>query len=519
MAGIFTKARLALARLLAGDAIEQAADHRAMELVEEERRWRRFDEVLGPEWETGGITAAESVRSKRVQEQDTFADIADEDRGWTKAGDSALDISRSQLRRIQGQARFLFFRNPLARNIIRTYVAMIVGSGPTMHYVDAASQKVWDDFAKNVNWRRLVPSIVRDTLAMGELPMVLFGLSEDTVVLSPKAAAEDIIPQSARRRGRKDLVTSVRTFDARQIVDLLTDPHDYTRIIGLERQTRVGKHDNVVIRYGAEDVLVFRHDLVGSSVNGRTLYEPVMKALTWYSAFLRDRVILNGMRTRIPIIRKLERGGRDRVGTEAARFSSLPRPASVLTTGKGEEWVYPSLNLDGAQADPDARLLSLYIAAGVGLPEFMLSMRADTANKSSLQEAMDGLRPAIDELRTEFSDPLEDLSERVTGKRGELVWPTGERRESADQVRGYSIALSDAVMSRQTYASRLGLDWMGDEKNRLAVEQQILHDLGLAPISINVMPGEGSGVTADDTEDDTTDDAEDGTDGAAPAEE
>lgn len=509
-------ARLWFARLVAGPQIDRHTEGeiRAAQEVDDKRWYNRSDFA---DLMAGGARAERAGEQRegttRVAETDNFRNLVNEDRGWTSIS-GGEDIPAVALREIQDQCRFFYYRHPFGRNIVNNLMAFVFGPGFMLKFKTPAKQAQWDAFSSATRWPRGARRTAINLFIYGEWLRVKYPLSNRTI-FEPKSAEPLKLRRSEASGGA---VEHFRGFSPRTIVDVQYDPHDMEKLVSVTRSYLNGKSETVKIVYAPEDMIFYRDGVVGDGVRGRPRMEPIMRPLVWADGFVRDRVVLNGMRTRIPIVREIEQSSR--AATEGQRLLTLNRPASVLTVGKGEKWTYPSLNTGGAEANEDWRALVRYCASGINFPEFLLSSDASSANKASLEQAADMLEPVIEEIQEVLGYGFCDEAQAVTGERPEPYWIIPERKEFLDKVRAYSMAHADEVMSRSTYGARLGLDYAA-ELPLIVADKAARMAAGLG--SLVPLDGEnGKPPFGADEEDDAEDDdaepgAKDDEEGAATA--
>lgn len=488
--------------------IERAVENRVLEALDEQEKWSRIDALVdGVEFYDSDDSRARVMEAQQLLAElrpftgdgsfNNLGSLSDEDRGWRMLSQGRFEITIAKLKDLQRQARYLYYRDPLARNIIRNYTHLTMGSGVKIKYDDDKIQDKWDNWAQDNHWRRFSRRVVESTFAYGEWPVVFFPLTIKTEIVGQNGKViqrpdtptridkdkpvedESGLPVQVTKRNPESVPVKVRGFDPREIIDVRANPNDSEDIQAVHRTTTHGKLGQVTIKYDGGDVKLFRTGLLGASIRGRPIIEPVMVPLRWYRAFLQDRVILNGMRTRIPIIRVLSSVGGNRVATEGMKVRQLYRPATILTVGHGEVWNFPPGNIGAGDAEPDGRAIKLYISAGVNLPEFLVTGNAATANKASLKEASENLKPMFDDFRADFGEEFEELSLMAIGKRGQAVWPESQRRDVKELAEANSIMIADGYMSKRTAATRMGLD---SEKEKEQIDKERFEDItrGLA---------------------------------------
>ncbi len=265
---------------------------------------------------------------------------------------------------------------------------------------------------------------------------------------------------------------------------ILTEPGDVEQPLGYLRVDPVG--GKLVERIPADEMLHTRVGIDSNVKRGVSIFEPVAPLLECFEQWRDVELQARKLQASIVLWRKVQ-GGPSRVSAVAdAAESTGPtvpslesvrreryRGGTILTTSAGTDLQFLQPDTNFGDAVPLGRMLLLSVAAGVGLPEFMLTSDASNANYSSTMVA-EG--PAVKRFESEqrfFADEFERLwrmviraavrSGRLPGDALERLRPswtfpnlvTRDRaRERAADVR----LVDRSVLSRAEVARRDGVD-------------------------------------------------------------
>lgn len=424
----------------------------------------------------------EVVKAAAKLEVETLKQLNDDTRAWNSiagGGNGAGILSRSDGNRVRvlEQCYYLFYKNPLARNIIRSYTYLTLGTGMKISFPTDTNSKVierWEKIEQNSNWRQRVHDIITMTYLLGEQ----FVLRHP--IVNNKAWDEKV-----GRVDRPKLQKILSKMDADKVMLTNISPKEITSIIPSTKNREIPRFYQVADQNQktlpsykgkrglfAEDVSHFRIDDMGCTQRGRPILEPVLKYLSYYTMYQLDRMTMTSIRVRIPIIRKVK--AMAKAGVKAAMETrGLPRPGTIAIVGNDEIWEYPGGPQDGSSAEYDARAIRLMIAAGVSLPEFLVTMDASNSNMASLLSASAPLVPMIASYRALFACMFADLIEEIVGVRPVATFPAIIRDNIEQLVKASSLMYHDKVLSKKTYQVKTGLD-PDIEKEQL--EEEALED-------------------------------------------
>ncbi len=377
-------------------------------------RITRKDEVekLGQLVEAQKATLAETREVLAVTETQVRhyrAELKEAEVWKELSGDSSdrelTDQDRDKLRKASNKA---YYQAPEGRAIIKNLTNYIIGQGVhwTAQDENPIIQKFIDDFceADGVKFSKRQFSIVSRTLREGELFIHLITNSNGVTY-------------------------ALRFYPPAEITEIEKEPGDAELVKSYQRvyTDQNGKAQKGPIP--ADQVHHIRLDVDEDVDRGRPLMEPVLKRITQYNNWLRDRIITNEAKSST-FLEKIVEGSPSRVATVAASLPGAtkgnftddeysvqkPRAGTVAVHSKSIEykWVAPNINADDCKED--GRQIRLSIAAGVGLPEFILTSDASNANFASTMIAESPFVKGIEAYQKFFEEEFKLLFAKVIKK-------------------------------------------------------------------------------------------------------
>lgn len=395
---------------------------------------------------------------------DPVAVIAAEDAGWVRVGSqSGAATDAFYLGNRDQMVRFLFWlygHNPFARNAVDVYTTFTIGEGFRVVWGTHEAQDRWDALAEEVEWEMRLRQTIHHTYLLGEyFPLVLPLTARVTRQDGKIIAAQDFERNPDRPR-------LLRGLTPEQVARIITrgDP-EFDSGSTADADTVIGylRNDGQTI-LGAADVIHTRYERIGNLTRGMSILYPVLKYLRFSEKWFENRHWLNFVRARIPAIRKVA-GGSARVDAEKVRSQTLPPPGSVVFENMATDWKFPEMNLEADDARHDGRAILLAISAGLGLPEFVLTADASNANYSGAFAAESPMVKKFETLQAVWLPQIRRIIVALTGSddfevsAGEII-----RRNLKQLVEPYVLLLDRGVVSRQTVATKAGLDWTVEER-------------------------------------------------------
>jgi len=444
---------------------------------------------------------ANTLRLVRATERETLSDLARDTRTWNAMGRGlrVLPLSQTNRQRVLKQCNHLYYRDPLARCIIKTYTYLTCGKGMRVLFPadvdpDGAAQARWDIIAQANDWERRYRDIITLTYLLGEWFVVRKPLVEDRY-WDEAAGRPDADALRAYLAALPPEAITINSLSPLEVEEVVAAPTNRERPWAYKLASDTRTDVDASLRnsprapgqpwpdvFYANDVTHFKVDDLSLTDRGRPILEPVLRQIAYYRMFQLDRLTMTAIRTRIPLIRKIGGSGPKRkAGRKAAMEAhKLPRPGTVAIVGRDEEWIYPGGPPDGASAAEDGRTILLQIATGVNLPEFMVTADASNANLASTLAQSSPILAMFNDYRGRFAACFADMIEEIVGVRPQIEFPEIVRDELLKVVQAFSIMFRDGVVSRGTYRARVGLD--PDEDERLADERDEAqpHDFGPA---------------------------------------
>ena len=360
-----------------------------------------------------------------------------QDQGWIKAG-SGDELTYDRYTLMQ-ECYKAYRRDPRAKNIIETYATYVIGDGYFVAFDSPSDQERWERFAEENHFDAKLEEIIRLTLVRGNHFVRIF-----------KAGLA--VPQ-------------IRHVSALDIGEILTDPDDAEAVVGYKRRGSFGDEPD----YPAEEMVHFRIGKLGNYLWGTPLLEPVLPDLARYRAYLRAQSLLWRIWTSIPLIRK-GKWSREQLLQRRNDFPALPPPGTILTVSADEEWEYPKH--PGVGAKPEhSRELRLSIAAGVGLPEYMVHADSSQSNYASTLVAEAPAMRRFRNLQLSFAESFEELIRKALEPKGKFKFGFMPLipRDTEKEINAWTQVYAMGAISWQTYLEKIGVD-PAEEKERLRGE-------------------------------------------------
>lgn len=315
---------------------------------------------------------------------------------------------------MRDRARHMVQCNPYARNLLRLLEAYVVGPGlklihqprdpedtsPTTQGVLDRATRLWEDFVQHNQRHYSFREHARRTWRDGECFVRRF-----------EGAAW---PPAVRFIDPEAIGPTREHPDSQGILTAAEDVEQPLAYLRLERST-----GRLLEQIPESQVLHTRLAVDSNQKRGVTLLTPVLDSLEAYERWIETELTARRLQSSIVLWRKVQG-----VPTQAAPFASdsalepwrttaggthEPRivPGSILTTGQGSDIRFVQPDTNYADAVPLGRMLLLSIAAGAGMPEFMLTSDASNANYASTMVA-EG--PAVKMFRSEQAFFAEEFS-------------------------------------------------------------------------------------------------------------
>ena len=365
--------------------------------------------------------------------------------------------------------------DPMARCIITTYTALTMGGGLRVSFSDPDHASWWRRFESLNAFQAKVQAAITRAYLEGECFLRVFGLpmSEGEAALLPSGKLVNGAGGSGSGGGGS--VPRVVLVPSRR-VEIEHDPDDFETVLSYVITSPSGEKKAKV---RPQDMFHLKFDPLGLSRRGWPVLAPVLKDLRRYEQWLTARLLLNVIRASVPLVQYVSEATPEEVQELAAKFTKMPNPGSVITLPDTVKLQYPDLKIDSSDTRDDGRAWLTRIAQGVGLERRILELDFDT---SRIKQAFDPNSPTIkmfQSYRLMFLPVIERLVERVTGLEVERDFtvrflPIVQGTLQSD-AQGAGVLIANRVMSRQTAATQMGLDWQ-QERERIERETAWLRD-------------------------------------------
>ncbi len=310
----------------------------------------------------------------------------DDDAGrWLAVGQTERGLDDHQRSDARAKARQLVLTNPHARNILRLLEVYVAGPGLSLQHQSAGhterssadqalaqtADQLWARFLEANDRHYSAREHTRRAWRDGECFIRKF----DSPVWPPAVRFVDpeTIGESPEHAGTQGILTHP---------DDVETPIAYVRVLDSNRAAE---------RIDAADMLHTRVGVDSNQKRGVTIFSPVLDTLTCFDKWVDTELTARKLQSSIVLWRKVQGSPQQAAGladSVAGGGRREPiRPGTILTTNQSTEIQFLHPNTNFSDAVPLGRMLLLNIAAGAGLPEFMLTSDASNANFASTMVA------------------------------------------------------------------------------------------------------------------------------------
>jgi len=398
-------------------------------------------------------------------EQSNFVGT-DAEPGWVPIGGGASTQAKHlpELRPswiVRNQMYRLWRLQPHARGILRNFQRFVIGKGFGADFADTATgdwadpartalkpgggaeaqtlvRLVYKDFDRRVAWRQRAKEIVLRTFRDGEAFVrrfvrggrVTLRFIEPERVASGDSGEQIGLARDAGGVRRGDLDGDDRVGEATKVlagIEFLAD--DVETVVAYHVALGYGPSLGETTRIPAREIHHFKALADAGDLRGIPLLECVARRIVNYDTWEEYRVVLNKVRTAVALVRKVEGTAVQAAALIAGRAAAREEPhglepqtisgrreaafraGTVLTPGPGVTYDFISPNLQARDAGEDGRRILLAVAAGVGLPEMLVTGDWSNGNFASSVEAR---TPAVREWE-DWQEFFEVGFERILG--------------------------------------------------------------------------------------------------------
>lgn len=396
----------------------------------------------------------------------------------------ALPLAAERLDDIRNECRRLAVTNEYAINGIENRISYIVGSGHTYQAVtrkhsgapDSLAtdvQRMLDEFLERSDWHSRQQEIVRRMDRDGEALLRLFADDRGEVHVRFVEPDQVATPDEFRDQPAASL-------------GVLTDQRDIEQVRGYFV-------DGVLVP--AEQMQHRRANVDRNVKRGLPLYAPVRKNLRRADKLLRNMSVVAEIQSAIALIRKHRTATRTGVeqfvskGADATASKPTGRIEHLTQYGAGTildapahvEYDFPATGVDARAFVAILQAELRAIAARLVMPEFMFTSDASNANYASTMVAEGPAVRMFERLQSTLARDDRDIMWRVVEasvRSGtlpanirelvdiQITPPALVARDALRDARVMEIAHQRGIVSPQTWASRLGLDYEQEQQNR-----------------------------------------------------
>jgi capsid protein len=396
-------------------------------------------------------------------------------RGWMPLDTYRTLRSPAARLELLQRARQLVQTNPYARNMLRLLEIYVAGPGLNVTAVASDPDRVDVRLSRRVDrlWRQFLFAN-RNHFSLRETARRTWRDGECFLQL----VAQPAWPPTVRYIDPEGIGP---VADVPSIEGLVTDPEDVESVrsyLHIDPGTAT-----LLAEIPAEQMLHLRHGVDSNEPRGTSMLAPVLDSLAAFESWLDTELQARQLQSSIVLWRRVQ--GSPGQATALADQASSARPAtwgsrqeryqpgSIVTTSQGTDLQFLQPNTHFSDAVPLGRLLLLGVAAGAGLPEFMLAADASNSNYASTMVA-EG--PAVKLFESEqqfFAERLERLwwwvieQAMATGQlpqraahRFEPQWtfPQLVNRDRSAERRTDAALVSAGILSRAEVARRENVD-------------------------------------------------------------
>ena len=380
----------------------------------------------------------------RMEEEESFVTIADEDRGWLAAYDTLDTIQYSN----DNIWKFAFhayrFRGPW-RNVVTNF-SMLTGQ-PTIEFERDSDEKHWKEIAEANKWDQYAIDNIKHSYMLN-----------------------DHLTHISRDEGAIPVIDPVMPNEITKI--------DYKP---MSRTPTLYRHQDNKTTLEPENTVHHVLDRVGRESRGVSMMSLVLKELRYYLRWLEDYYNMGHMRARIPIVREVER--KKNVASEALRLQKLPGVNRIVVENQGGKWNYPPAyrSITGVREGYEVFIQS--IACAVNLPYFLVSSDYKNNSLASTLSANDPTVRLIRRNRVWFTGDIKETVRKAMKDDKVDVgvgWPPVLDKDKKAEAEAYEVGVRNGAMSSRSMAEDVfGKTWEGEGGERERIQTEIHQGQGL----------------------------------------
>lgn len=329
-----------------------------------------------------------TVREQLLQlaERERNQPVSEEPGGWQLVGDGRGGSNWGERTDERRDARRAVQENPHARNVLRLLEAYVVGEGFRLTFANANDEagearrdlcdRLWQAFLTENETHFSYTEAARRVWRDGECFLRIY----------PQASW----PPEVRFVDPEWISGPLGEPDSDGIE---TEPGDVEQPrFYLKVDPRTG---NLLERIPAEEMLHIKYGVDSNEKRGRSFFQSILKPLETFQQWQETELRARKLQSSIVLWRRVQGGPSQALAVaEGAAESGVGngrqeriRPGTILTTSTGTDIKYLQPDTNFGDAVPLGRMILLGIAAGAGIPEFMLTSNAANGNYASTMVA------------------------------------------------------------------------------------------------------------------------------------
>lgn len=442
-------------------------------------------------------------------------DLSVEEPDWQKwqSGGSELvggveyrDLLVQDAQKLRAQAWRLYYDNCYVRNVVRTLVKFVFGQGITIKLKEM-----------NPGPRTTAEEYLKKWMKQNKWP-----LKQKEMATRAWRDGEAFIHTRNLGEGRPPRLEfanpdRVKSDDPSASYGIRMDPNDPTQPIEYIIDKGNGAsnvRDEMIIP--AERMVHIKTCVDSDVKRGRTILEPILRPTKLYDEWVKDRMVLNKVRSALAVVRTVTgsvgqirsitaANKSDRAARAGVSRQKTWRPGTIITAAPGVKYEMLAPNINAQDAAQDGKNILLTMAVGVGFPEMYMTGDFSSTNFASSSTAQNPFVRECEDQQDFFEPHIEDLIDQVFQvgmENGDLPtdlntevaleWPPLIHRDLVSLVTALMQLFNARVLSRHTLAAKSGFDFDYEKDVRFAedAESAIQNDLLGVP---NEPPPTGGG--------------------------
>jgi len=437
--------------------------------------------------------------------------VVDEDvkGGWFLIGGESGGMTEVNHTDMLGQAYKFYHDNPHGRAIIRSLVKFVFGKGPTIVPKEEKNTKkvkeTWEEFKRLNKWNIREKEIGTRTFRDGEVFLRLY------------LDKFDIDGTIAVRFIRAGAIATPRNLISEKGVSfgIKTDPDDIEEV---QEYYRTAQDGTLLETIPADEIIHLKILSDSDQKRGISILRVCAKRLTQYNEWLEDRIVLNKIRSAIALVREVDSSSpkvqsisdqnRSDIFSNDRNKQKMPKSGTIITAGRGITYKMLSPNINASDVGEDGRSILLSIAAGVGMPEMILTADWSNSNYSSSLIAQNPWVREIEDWQDFFTDFYKQMHRLVienkienggnealpadTNTECDVIWPPMITADIDKMAKAYEVLYKYKILSKKTWRNKMGLE---DDVEQDQIDDEGVDDFipGTAPGSVpGGVPGQSS---------------------------